>query len=100
MARSRNVLKSMKGKFTRGKPKATGRAAGPPPLEKLDQKTRKLKPEQRDAIEGLELGARYAGRTFKRTGSPNDKPTTRRRPPMPNESDRTDMDRHGGRKKN
>jgi hypothetical protein len=100
MARSRNVLKSMKGKFTRGKPKTEGRGAGPVPLDKMAKKLEKLPEKQREALEGLELGARYAGRTFKRAGSQRDTPTVRRRPPMPNESDRTDMDRRGGRKRN
>jgi hypothetical protein len=90
MARSRNP---QRGDFTRGTPKKSN-AGRRSPAEKIS-KDEKLTAGQKQALTDLELGQRYAGRTFKQYKSPEDKPVVKRRPPMPNESTRTDMDRHG-----
>jgi mRNA-degrading endonuclease RelE of RelBE toxin-antitoxin system len=66
-------------------------------LEKMAEKLKKLPEKQREALESLELGARYAGRTFKRAGSQRDTPTLRRRPPAPIDTDHADENRNIGR---
>ena len=91
-----------RGDFTRGRPKPDGKsknAAGVSPehLDKLDD----LPPNQRQAIEDLQLGrTNGAGLEFKHHESEPDRPTVPQRPPMPNESARTNQDRRGGRKRN
>jgi hypothetical protein len=87
---------------TRGNPKPDGKikhAAGvsPDELQKLDE----LPPGQRQALEDLQLGrTNGAGLEFKHHESEPDHSTVPQRPPMPNESTRTDQDRLGGRDKN
>jgi hypothetical protein len=90
MSRSRP---EKKGEFTRKEPKTKTPAAG----ASADQAGRreKLPPEQAQAIKSLEFGTSAAGREFKEHGSEPDRPVVNMRPPMPNESTRTDMDRHG-----
>jgi hypothetical protein len=55
----------------------------------------KLPEKQAEAIRSLEFGRSSAGREFKEHGSEPDTPIVDQRPPMPNESTRTDMDRYG-----
>lgn len=91
-----------RGDFTRGNPKPDGKVANasgvsPDKLDRLD----KLPPGQKQAIEDLQLGrSNGAGMEFKQHESEPDSPTVDQRPPMPNESPRTDQDRRGGRKAN
>jgi hypothetical protein len=54
-----------------------------------------LAPQQAQAIRSLEFGRGSAGREFKEHGSEPDRPVVEQRPPMPNESPRTDMDQSG-----
>jgi hypothetical protein len=91
-----------RGDFTRGNPKPDSKVANasgvsPDKLDRLD----KLPPGQKQALEDLQLGrSNAAGAEFKHHGSEPNAPTVPPRPPMPNESPRTDQDRHGGRKDN
>jgi hypothetical protein len=91
-----------RGNFTRGEPKPDSKvknAAGvqPDKLERLDE----LPPGQKQAIEDLQLGrSNGAGMEFKEHQTQPDTPIVDQRPPMPNESPRTDQDRRGGRKAN
>ena len=77
------------------------RAASGTPVDKIADRTAKLGPGQKTAIEAQELGIRPAGREFKHRGDiPQNTPAVKPRPPMANESERTDQNRHGGRKRN
>ena len=70
-------------------------AAGPSADPKEQKRLDRLPPNQAEAIKSQELGRGSAGREFKEHGSEPDKPIVEQRPPMPNESTRTDMDDHG-----
>jgi hypothetical protein len=101
MPRTRNS-NAQRGDFTRGKPKPNTRAAAGPDSENKTKLERlnKLPEHQAEAIKALEFGTSAAGREFKQHGSEPDTPIVDQRPPMPNESARTDQDRRGGRDKN
>jgi hypothetical protein len=93
---------AQRGDFSRGEPNENTRAASGPSAEhdaKLERLS-KLPGHQGEAIKALEFGISSAGREFKEHGSEPDKPIVDMRPQTPNESPRTDQDRHGGRDKN
>jgi hypothetical protein len=99
MPRTRNS-NAQRGDFSRKEPKENTRAAAGPSADRKLERVNKLPGHQAEAIKALEFGTSPAGREFKQHGSEPDTPIVDMRPPMPNESARTDQDRHGGRDKN
>lgn len=96
MPRSRNP---QRGDFTRGKAKPT-KPPGPSESDAKLERLNRLPGHQAEALKALEFGTSPAGREFKQHGSEPDTPIVDQPLPMPNESDRTDLDRHGGRDDN